>query len=117
MKEYFKYVFVDKIIRWGIEAACVLILLQIIIVALFYRFLPPYIPLFNQMPWGEQRLGLHFEIVLPIIVVVVFCLINIFLLRQLYERMPLVSRILSITTLLTAILSGVFIVRTLFLVL
>lgn len=117
MKEHFKFVFADKIIRWGIEAAGALMLLQVIIVAIFYRFLPPYIPLFNQMPWGEERLGLRFEIGLPIIVALFFCIINIFLLRQLYERMPLVSRIISITTLLTAILSGVFIVRTLFLVL
>jgi hypothetical protein len=117
MKEYFKHIFTDKIIRWGIEAAGFIMVVQILTVAILYRFLPPYIPLFNQMPWGEERLGLRFEIGLPIVVALFFCIINIFLLRQLYEKMPLVSRIISITTLLTAILSGVFIVRTLFLVL
>ncbi len=107
----------DKIIRWGMLIAFILLFLEAGILALFYLKLPPVIPLFNQMPWGTSRLGLTYAILLPLIITGVFFLCNYFLIQKLYLAMPLVSRIIGATTLLAAFLSIIFVIRTLQLIL
>jgi hypothetical protein len=91
--------------------------LQALLLGVFFLQLPPIVPLFNQLPWGDARLGAKYEIFLPLVITTVFFLFNSFLPRKLYSNMPLVSRILGITTLLCALLSLVFVIRTLQLIL
>jgi len=117
MKEFFKYAKSDKIIKWSMITSFILILTQLIYIAFFYFRLPPFLPLFNQLPWGEERLGAKIEIFLPTVIVLSFLLFNFFLLNQLYEKMPLVSRILGITSLLISALSLIFVSQTLYLIL
>jgi uncharacterized BrkB/YihY/UPF0761 family membrane protein len=106
MNEASKLVKADKIIRWGMTFSFLLLLFQASLIGIFYLKLPPILPLFNQLPWGDDRLG-----------TLVFFLFNYFLLRKLYITMPLISRIIGVTTLLAALLSFIFIVRTLQLIL
>ena len=117
MKELFKHIKSDKIVKWGIIVASSLLIVETLYVLIVYVSLPPYLPLFNQMPWGEERLGSKIEIFLPIIITVLYAAVNTFLIAQLYTRMPLASCILSITTLLVTILSCIFVTRTLLLIL
>lgn len=107
----------DKIIRWSMTFAFILLLFQAGLLAVFYLRLPPVVPLFNQLPWGEDRLGATYEFLLPIVIAGIFFLFNYVLLRKLYTTTPLVSRIVGITTLLTSLLSFIFVVRTLQLIL
>lgn len=107
----------DKIIRWAMTFSFILLLLQAGLIALFYLKLPPVVPLFNQMPWGDARLGATYEILIPLVITAVFFLFNYILLTRLYTTMPLVSRIIGITTLLASLLAIIFVVRTLQLVL
>jgi hypothetical protein len=116
MKELFKHIKSDKIIKWGMILAASLLILQTAYILIVYNSLPPYLPLFNQMSWGESRLGEKIEIFLPIIITVAFFGVNVLLLTRLYTRMPLASRILSITTLLVTVLSCIFVTRTLLLI-
>ncbi|HWY79621.1 MAG TPA: hypothetical protein VNW29_04655 [Candidatus Sulfotelmatobacter sp.] len=113
MNETSNLVKADKIIRWGMTLSFVLLLLQAGVLALFYLKLPPIVPLFNQMPWGDTRLGATYEMLLPLVITAVFFIFNYILLTKLYIAMPLVSRIIGITTLLAALLSFIFVVRTL----
>ena len=117
MKGLFKHVKADKIIKWSLSISAAVLLIELISIILFYFSLPLYIPLFNQMPWGENRLGTKIDFFLPVLIVFIFFLLNFFLLDRLYERMPLVSRIIGITTLLISVLSFIFIIRTLQLIL
>ena len=117
MKELFKYAKTDKIIRLSLQASGVLLLSELVYTVISYFSLPPLVPLFNQLPWGEERLGQRFEIFLPVIIAFVFLLINLLLLNKLYERLPLISRILCITTLLISVLSFIFTVQTLHIIL
>src|SRR5438128_784118 len=103
----------DKIIKWGMTFSLFLLFFQAGLLAFFYLKLPPLVPLFNQLPWGEQRLGTKYEILLPLIVTTLFFVFNYLLLIKLYLTMPIVSRIIGITTLLASLLSFIFIVRTL----
>ncbi len=117
MNAIFKHALSDKVIKWAIRISLALFAFQIILPAIFFSSLPPLIPLYNQMPWGEERLGTKIEIFLLPIIVGSFFLLNFFLLTRLYERVPLISRTLSITTMLVTLLSFIFIVRTLYLLL
>src|SRR5258708_21088950 len=117
MNEVSSLIKADKIIRWGMTFSFSLLILQAILIGVFFLKLPPIVPLFNQLPWGDARLGANYEIFLPLVITSVFFLFNYFLLCNLYIPMPLLSRIISITTLLSALLTFIFIIRTLQLIL
>jgi hypothetical protein len=117
MNEVSNHVKADKIIRWGMTFSFILLVLQAGLIALFYLKLPPVVPLFNQLPWGDDRLGAKSEIALPLGIAALFFIGNYLLLKKLYLSMPLVSRIIGITTLLASSLSFIFIARTLQLIL
>ena len=112
MNEYKSILASDKIIRYGTFLSMAIILFALIYIGIIYRQLPPVIPLYNQMPWGQDRLGTKPEFfILP--AVALFILIgNSFLSSILYVRMPLVARSLAITCLLVSLLAGIFIFRT-----
>lgn len=112
MNGYTNIIASDKILRLGAIISLLLIVLTFIYLGIFYRFLPPMLPLYNQMPWGNARLGSTIDVfLLPAIALVVF-IINSFLATRLYERMPLISRVLIVTCLLIALITGIFIFRT-----
>lgn len=113
MNEVFKLALEDKITRWAFTLSSIFLLLESVFVVFFYFSLPPLLPLFNQLPWGEERLGLRIEIFLPIILAFMFFIFNFFLISRLHKNLPLLSRIVSITTILVTILSFFFIMRTL----
>ena len=116
MNEVSNIVKADKIIRWGMTFSFILLLLQAGILALFFLKLPPVIPLFNQLPWGENRLGATYEFLLPLVISSVFFLFNYFLLRKLYTTMLFgITYPIAVTTLLCATHDYhiIFVVRTL----
>jgi hypothetical protein len=117
MNEAFKKIQADKIIRIAMSISLGLIVMHALYIAIHFLSLPPVLPLYNQMPWGETRLGSKLEIFIPLAITITFFLFNYFFLARLYNAMPLVSRIIGITTLLVSILSIIFIIRTLQLIL
>lgn len=116
MNGAFKLVLSDKIARWGLILSSSIFGIELIYIGFFYFSLPPLLPIFNQLPWGEQRLGSRIEIFLPVVLTLIFFIFNFFLISRLHSKLPLLSRMLSITTFLIAILSLFFIIRTLQLV-
>lgn len=117
MKKLFSKIKADKITLWGCIASILLIFLNGLYIGLSYSSLPPFVPLFNQMPWGEARLGTREQIFMPLIIVVVITIGNFLLASLLYEKIPLISRILSITTVLVSFFALLFAVRTIQLIL
>lgn len=113
MNGVYKLVLNDKIARLGIILSSIILLIEVIYIGIFYFSLPPLLPIYNQLPWGEERLGSRIEIFLPFLLSLIYFITNFFLLSRLYEKLPLLSRMLSITTFLIAILSLFFIIRTL----
>ncbi|CAN5171286.1 hypothetical protein BH11PAT1_BH11PAT1_6900 [soil metagenome] len=112
MKKFINQLASDKIILYGTILCFLILLLSILLVALFYSSLPPYIPLFHQLPWGIERLGNKIEFFLPSSYVLVMSILNLFLAYKIYEKMPLVSRILTITNILLTIILFLFNLRT-----
>lgn len=116
MNGYLKTISSDKILRFGMLLSGVLIILSLLYSGLMYNSLPPVLPLYNQMPWGEDRLGIKLELfILPSLAFFIL-LINSLLAYFFYERMPLVSRALAITCFLVSLIISIFIFRTIQLV-
>lgn len=113
MNAGFKLIMSDKIAKWSLMASGILLLLELIYIGFFYFSLPPLLPIFNQLPWGEPRLGPKFAIFIPVVLSITFFIINFSVVTRLHEKLPLLSRMLSITTFLISILSFFFIIRTL----
>jgi hypothetical protein len=113
MNGIIKQVLNDKIIKSGMTISGSIILLETVLVIFFYFSLPPLMPIFNQLPWGEARLGSKLTFFIPLLITLFFFALNFFMITKIHEQTPLLSRILSITTLLVSILSIIFTIRTL----
>ncbi|MDP2649883.1 MAG: hypothetical protein Q8P10_03480 [bacterium] len=112
MKKFINNLKSDKILFLAFLSGFILLLANLLYTLLLYRNLPPYLPLFNQMPWGEKRLGFREQIFLPIFIAFVILLGNSFFSSLLYKKMPLIARILAITSLLVCFFAFLFVVRT-----
>lgn len=112
MKLFINIIVSDKILRLSTIFSCTLLFVHAIYILIIYRSLPPFIPLYNQLPWGDLRLGTKPEIVFPFLTASVILILNIFVIVKVYEKIPLIARILSITTFLVSVLSLIFIFRT-----
>ena len=116
MNAKLKLILTDKIIRFSVMTSIVLIIFETLVVLFSYKILPPLIPFFNSRPWGESRLatsGIIFA--LPPILFSIFIVNNV-LSAVIYSKNTLVSRILSFTSLLVTVLSGIAIIQIIFLV-
>lgn len=81
------------------------------IIIFFYPHLPPFVPLFNQMPWGVARLGTKDQLFIPVFISFIILLVNTTLANSMYGKTPLIARILSITCLLIAFFVFLFTIR------
>jgi hypothetical protein len=79
MKEFIKDIKGDKIVWYGSIATISLIIISLIYVSIIYHLLPPFIPIFNQLPWGVERLGVKVGIFLPFFYMILIFGTNIFL--------------------------------------
>jgi hypothetical protein len=112
MKEFFNDIRDDRITRSSFIASLAIIVLSVIYILFYYTNLPPYIPLYNQLPWGEQRLAQTSGILIPSLLAFIIFIFNLVLSSIVYKKIPLISRLLSVTSLLIAILTFLFIIRT-----
>lgn len=112
MKRHFKYLKEDKLLLRLFFLSFVLIITTIVYIVIYYSRLPLLLPVFNQLPWGEQRLSDTLGIFIPSIVVFIILFFNIFASAVVYPRSPLISRMFAVTSLLTALLTLLFVIRT-----
>lgn len=117
MKEFFNDIVADKTITMAFFVNGFFIIAVIIFILLSYGRLPPFIPIFNQLPWGEQRLGATITIFIPVLVALLVLIINVFTSAISYKRIPLVARMLAAISLLIGILTCFFVVKTITLIL
>lgn len=117
MNGLIKFLSNDRTIWFSILISLSLLFVSLVLAGLFYRNLPPLIPLFNQLPWGADRLFGKLGIFIPIIVSLVVIIINAFVTRYMYERMPVTARMLNVTGFLISLLTLFFVFRTIQLIL
>lgn len=111
MKDFFNVIIADRITKIATGVAVVCVIISLGYTLFVYGNLPPYLPLFNQLGWGDPRLGENYLIFVPILMSLSVIIANIFLTSLLYATMPLVSRVITITSLLVSALTLIFIIR------
>ncbi len=115
MKEKFKPLVTDQFTRISLLLSLLFIIPLIILIFFTFSKLPPYIPFFNSMPWGEERLfSSKIAIFLPAILLVVFTM-NVFQAVYVYKRYALVARIVMFNSFLFLLLSLLAYLQILFL--
>lgn len=112
MKKYFKYLREDKLLSRLFVFAFILIVITVVYILINYSKLPPLLPIFNQLPWGEKRLSQTIGIFIPSGVVFSILIFNIIASSLSYPKSPLISRMLAVTSFLTSLLTLLFVIRT-----
>lgn len=117
MKKFISNIKADKLTYRGFIFSLFLIILPLAYVLIYYKSLPPFIPLFNQLPWGLERIAPTIYIFIPIAIYIAVFLFNIIFTSVVYGKNPLIARFLAATTLLIGIMNFLFIIRTVFVIL
>lgn len=112
MKEFFREIKSDKTIVFAFFINIFFLIITAIYILFSYGKLPPYVPVFNQLPWGEPRLGSQITIFIPVAAALLIFVINIFLSASIYKKIPLISRMLATISLLAGTLTFLFIIKT-----
>ena len=117
MKKYFKKLTQDRLVLRLYIITFLLIGLTLVIILINYTKLPPLLPIFNQFPWGKERLSGTPGIFIPLIIVVFYFLLNLILSAISYEKYPIIARVFAVTTTLISLLTLLFVIRTISLIL
>lgn len=116
MNTIFKNATFDKTIFWAFFLSFIIIIVSSVYILVSYSKLPPFLPIYNQMPWGDERLGRKEEIFIPILLSVVALTFNFIFAAALYKKMPIISRIVGVTALLICFFVLLITFRTILLV-
>lgn len=115
MKGKFKLIFTDQFVRISLLLSLLFMIPLIVIIIATYPSLPPLVPFFNSMPWGEDRLAYsNLMIFLPILIVLVFAG-NVLQATFSYTKYVLVARILMFNCFLFLLLGLLAYLQILFL--
>lgn len=97
----------DKLGRSSYLVALLIFLLMILIITLLLAKLPPNIPLYFTLPWGEARLAPRVVIYALPLLTLLFAAINLGLGRLSNKLSPLLPRVLAVSSM---VLSGMFLI-------
>ena len=112
MKNLISNITADKLTFRGFVISFLLTFFTFLYILINYANLPPLIPVFNQLPWGDNRLTPTIGIFIPIVVFIVVFIFNLFLTSVIYSKNPLIARIVAAVTLILAMMNLLFIIRT-----
>lgn len=101
----------DKITFWGFFWSFLLLSISIIYTILSFSHLPPFIPLYNKLPWGVGRLGTKIEIFIPLGLTLEFFICNLILSAFVYAKVPLLARILAFVMFFVSLFTCIFIFK------
>lgn len=102
----------DKLVLFSFLCILAIFSLYGIFLLFTYQQTPSLVPLFNQIPWGIERLGAKIQLFLPLGIASLAIVINTFLLLFISQDMPLVTRLVSLTNVLIALFALLVVVRT-----
>jgi len=116
MKKYFKKLIEDKLVSRLYIITFLLLGLTFVIILINYTKLPPLLPIFNQFPWGKERLAATPGVFIPPLIVLFYFFLNLVLSALSYEKYPILGRIFAVTTTLISLLTLLFVIRTITLI-
>ena len=116
MQKIIKRIYTDKIAGGTTSVNALLLLFMVVVIAITYHLLPPYLPLYNKLAWGYQRLGNTYEIFLPIGFTLLIVIGNTYLGLLMQQKSPLLARLLFFTGVSSMIFTTIFICKLLIVV-
>jgi len=111
MKNFINNIVSDKLALRGFFISFLLMLFTILYILVNYLNLPPFIPIFNQLPWGNDRLTTTPGIFIPTVIFAFVFLFNIIFTSIVYNKSPLIARIVAAVTLILAFMNFLFVIR------
>ncbi len=97
--------------RWATCAVWVQLIIGGIVLAWYWRNLPPQVPLWYSRPWGNERLASPWSLLLPLLSSVIVYSINLAAIVRFTGDHPVFTRVLLLTSVLISVLSGIIVVR------
>jgi len=116
MKEKFLRLWQFKKFKMAIRAFLLFFTLSLLIIILKWPSLPPEVPLFYSLPWGEEQLATPFELLLLPITSLVAFVLNFFFASIFLEKEPWLCRILILTSTIFSFLSMFTLIKIVFLI-
>lgn len=104
MKKTINTVLSDNIMKLSTGLSFMVLLICTVLIAVLFSKLPPYIPFFNSLPWGTQRLFSSTVVIFLPIVFLFIIIVNNILSTYLYSQHALIARMVSFNGLLVVIL-------------
>ena len=98
MKKSFENLLGDPLCLWGVSFSLLFLFLSAIFLGLFWSRIPPQVPLFFSRPWGEEQLASKNQILLLPSLTLAFFFFNFLSAVKVFDKEPLLSRILVITS-------------------
>ena len=112
MRNLINNITADRLAFRGFVISILLTLSTVLYIVINYTNLPPLIPVFNQLPWGNNRLTPTVGIFIPIILFIVIFVFNVLFTSIVYSKNPLIARLVAAVTLILAMMNFLFIIRT-----
>ncbi len=120
MKNYFRqYAEIfrnDRVFRLFLRAALILFALCFFILVWRFNRLPPQLPLYYSLPWGEDQLASPIELVIFSSSLILFWGVQVFGAFILYRKYTYLARLLLVGSILITVLGLYSAMRILFLV-
>ena len=112
MKNLINNITADKLTFRGFAISFLLTFFTFLYIIANYANLPPLIPIFNQLPWGDNRLAPTIGIFIPIAIFIIIFIFNVTFTSIVYSKNPLIARFVAAVTLILAMMNLLFIIRT-----
>lgn len=84
----------DKFLLVPLLVSLLITCLMVLLIIIFYNQLPPKLPLFYSLPWGETQLVAKQQFFLLPIILLLIILINTFIVSQLHHLQIVLKRLL-----------------------
>lgn len=106
----------DAAFRWSLVGSILLSIVTTVFLLLRFSHLPPVIPLFYSLPWGEAQLAAPQILVVVVAGFSLLYVLNFVIAFFLYTVFPFFARLICVGTLLLALLVNFSLVQILLLV-
>lgn len=117
MKDNFKLLLKDNVVKVSLVFSLVLIFVTGLLMLFLYNTLPPYAPLLNSLSWGEDRIVPTRILLFLIPLTLSTTVLNFLLGGFIYKKNPLLGRIVIFNSFLVSLLVFLAVCEVLFLVL
>ncbi len=86
------------------QASLIIVAIQLVLIAALWRFIPPQVPLFYCLPWGQEQLADKIWLFLIPISLLFLSAVNLYTAMILFIKEKLLTKIIAVTNFVIIIL-------------